>query len=182
MGTNRMTPVPDNPAGPNIPYRGVVDHGVPYAEVESTDEAHYHMGRPVEYTDEPAEDVVPIPVRVVTAGAREKRYISHAVYSLDAGAGSLRIQIAQRDENRTNLLIRNVGGSGSNQIADMIFIGNENVSEFSGYALLVFGEVQLKTTEAVYAYKAAAAFPNFPADSGFPVIVTVLSEITERIG
>lgn len=94
----RMEPVPDNPAGENVPYRGAVDHGVPFTEPEHIDEAHYHTGRPVEYLPEQeADKQEPVPVIIVREGVREIRTVHTVAIPLMAGQPS---QILARDDKR----------------------------------------------------------------------------------
>jgi hypothetical protein len=141
MTQDRFEPVPDTPAGENIPYRGVVDHGVAYDQPELTDEAHYHMGREVEYEPE-MQEPTPIPVRIVREGEREIRTIQTSHVTLAAGEGSR--QILGRDDRRTSVRIKNLG-------VDNAFIGNMNVSQYSGWRLDADAlEITLSTTEPVY--------------------------------
>jgi hypothetical protein len=152
MSDDRVTPVPDNPAGANLPYRGAVDHGVPYAEVEPTDEAHYHSGRPVEFLPEDTtDDVAPIAVRVVGSGTREIKQFR--VFRSNVAPGNF-TGLVGRDSTRSSIKIRNIG-------AETVYIGDSmGVTNLSGYPLATDAELSLNTTDAVYAAVASAAAVN----------------------
>lgn len=157
-----LTPVIDEIAGVNLPYRGNVDHGVKSDEVENTDESHYWTGRPVEYAEEPKEDAEPIPVRIVNLGSREVKHFHVARYSIDNKAAQM---VAGRSEQRTSLKITNLSTT------ETIFVGpNPNVSTYAdGYPLGPGKDFSLVTTEPVYAIGTVT-----PSD------IAVLSERTDE--
>lgn len=174
------TPVPDNPAGANIPYRGVVDHGVPVQQEELPDEAHYWTGRPVEYLPEETEPD-PIPVRVVNQGARELRRFSatQPVLSFSNGNAVQQVRIAGRDENRTKLLIRVIGRTDFLQSV-FVYIGGPGVTPYDGYLMTNNQELPLNTTEEVWAYADTTRQPNaIPA--GIDVLLSVVQEFSEAV-
>jgi hypothetical protein len=156
-------PVEERVAGHNYPYRGMVDHGVPDNNGEPTDEAHYWTGRPVEYVENPDEEPVPIPVRVVRGETgREIKAFSTMQLPLNVGAPQ---QVAGRNERRSLLKIRNIVGS-----AGAVFIGNDpSLNAGMGYPLAAGEELTLTTTEPVYAFTNTAA-----------VVVSVLWEFTKE--
>lgn len=177
---DRLTPEPDRIAGNNIPYRGDVDHGVPSGRVESTDEAHYHLGRPVEFLDDPTEDIVPIPVRIVGQGARETKRVNTNIYRLDPTLNQ-RMPIAGRDEKRDKITVSNIGNGVG---ASPVFVGGENVSQVSGFMLAAGASIALITNEPLYVYATQTPFPAppFAAQTADPVYVSVIIETSEREG
>ena len=173
-----LAPVPDNPAGANIPYRGVVDHGVPYENQEMFDEAHYYTGRPVEYAPE-EHDPDPIPVRVVNDGMRELRRFSatQPVLSFSNGNAVQKVRLLGKNEHRTKALIRCVGRTDFLQTV-FVFVGGPEVTPFDGYLMTNNQELTLNTTEEVWAYADTTRQPAaIPA--GIDVILSVIAEFTE---
>lgn len=139
-----MTPIPDSVAGANLPYRGQVNHGVPYDGVNPIDESQYWSEEETDYEDE-AQAVDPIPVRVVNRGAREINRFSTRQFTTAIGVP---IQVADRNESRTSITIK----CGVN---DPLFIGDANISLFSGFRLDPSVSHVLKTTEPVYVISSA---------------------------
>lgn len=152
MSTTPMTPIPDDPAGTNLPYRGAVDHGVPFQETELADEAHYHTGRPVEYMPEEA-DAVAIPVRIVQESARELRQFSTDIVELNVtGQVNPITRLAPRDERRSKITIRNnTAGDAFIGTSDLRWNGTESSN---GFVLGQDESISLETTEPVYAVAA----------------------------
>jgi hypothetical protein len=144
--TGATPPVPEQVRGANIPYRGIVDHGVDGSDVKPEDEAHYYdNARPVEYVESEA-DKAPEPVPVVVVRGRERREVRAF------GVGNIPLtqfqpyMIVGRDIRRTNVIIRNPVGS-----AGVVFIGPDNgVSAISGYPLAAGEERNIGTTEPVW--------------------------------
>ena len=155
-----LTPVPDTIAGNNLPYRGNVDHGVPGPDVESTDEAHYHMGRPVEYEDEP-KPIDAVPVRIVGQSSREIRRFHVGNHIID---NTQVRQIAPRGESRLSVKIANLSAD------QTIFIGPDaTISAYAGgYPIGPGKDISLVSTEPIYAVGTAT-----------PANVAVLIERTD---
>jgi hypothetical protein len=181
----RLTPEPDRIAGHNIPYRGDVDHGVPSGQIESTDEAHYHLGRPVEWQDNPKEDVEPIPVRIVRQGAREIKRVVTQIIRLPFGNPPAPVQLCGRDEKRVSITIHNAGSS-SNSANDRVIVGNADVSAFTGHIIPWGGSLTLNTTEPLWILNPSGNPPGgtggLGSSAGNDIIVSTIIEVAEREG
>lgn len=140
-----IAPVPETYAGRNLPYRGVVDHGVD-VNTEPVEPQDWTDGRPVEY-DAPPDDVTVVPVRIVEEGARElRRFRTSVAYAGGTDHGRAR-QIINQDENRTSVTIRN------RTIDKTIWYSDkpETANELGGYPLDAGAEKTLTAHTAVYA-------------------------------
>lgn len=141
------TPRTETVHGQNLPYRGIVDHGVPGSEPDPDDEAHhFDNARPVVY-DESLAEKAPDPIPVVVVRGKQKREVrAFGVAQIPLAQGGAPYQLVGRDIRRTNVIIRNPTGS-----PGPIWIGPDNgVSAVSGYPLAAGEERNLGTTEPVY--------------------------------
>lgn len=147
-----LTPVEDNPAGDNVPYRGVVDHGVPWDESDARDVPGYGERDAVVYEQAPVEQN-PIPVYIVNEGGREVRRM-RTVRGVAGGSTNGRVRdILGFDEDRVSARIRNPG-------ADIVYI-TENLSDWNGavlngYPLIQNESYETRSQEPVYAAVANA--------------------------
>lgn len=140
--------------GTNLPYRGIVDHGVPGSEPAPDDEsAYWANARAVEYHDS-AEEKEPDPIPVVIRRGNQKREVrAFGVAQIPLQNAGAPYQIVGRDIRRTNVIIRNPTGS-----PGPIWIGPDNgVSQISGYPIAAGEEKTLTTTEPVFVITANAA-------------------------
>lgn len=100
----KVTPVPDNIAGPVFPYRGQETHGVlpgdPFHGVPDHD-----AEEPVTYDDLDKDIPVVVPVRIVTDGKRE-RVITRLTKSV---VGTDRTTIIGANPNRRKLELWSLG-------------------------------------------------------------------------
>lgn len=176
-----MTPVEEVPPAGNIPYRGIVDHGIAPGKVESEDEAHYWTGRPVEYMPEEHEPD-PIPVRVVhDEGGHELRQFSatQPLLSFSNGNSQQRVRLAGKDSRRTQVKIRCIGRTDFLQ-SIFCYIGGPNVGPFDGYLMVNSQEVTIVTTEEIWAYADTAHQPSvIPA--GIDIMFGVVQEFSEGV-
>lgn len=140
----RTEPIPpqmEAAEGDNIPYRGIVDHGVPvahtfhdFAGYEDTEE-----GSDKEYEKEPD----PIPVRIVTAGGRELRR-ARTWQDIVPDTTTVR-KIAGRNEARTSIVIYN-------NSAALVWVGfTESVTAYTGFPVNNAGTLSLKCENEIFA-------------------------------
>lgn len=148
-----MQPIGETVAGENLPYRGTVDHGVPYTGVDPIDESR--MWADSDKTDYETEEKVadPIPVRVVNQGSREIKTFSSALYEIPAGPTSLDpVQICGRDEKRTQITIYH-RGSETLWVAssrDDFATNSQGGPAYRAFPLAAEGKLTLSTTEPVW--------------------------------
>ena len=101
-----IAPVPENYVGDNIPYRGVVNHGVPVDEpFIETDELEEEENPPTEYVP-PVDEQDPVPVKIVQETSRERVYWRANGYTI----GTIPICVLSRNDRRKRAEIRNVIG------------------------------------------------------------------------
>lgn len=112
-----LKPEPEVYEGFNLPYLGVVDHGVEYTNevvdphvVDRTEEA-------IQY-GKPAPDPNPVAVRIVNEGAQEIRAWRVHRYTVSTTP----VQILNRNESRTRVFIKNNTASRTLYIAPDSFI------------------------------------------------------------
>jgi hypothetical protein len=108
------TPVPEDYAGENNPYRGTETHGVA-PSVPPYDVPDYDDARPVVFEiAEPEPE--PIPVRVVGEHSREMHDWALTKLPLNEARA---YQLAGRDLRRTSLMVRNEG-------PDSVYVSPDN--------------------------------------------------------
>lgn len=143
-----VTPVVENYAGNNIPYRGVVDHGVDAGEVDPHRPVLWDDGRAVEQELVEDDDTPVVPVRIVNQqSAREFRtFRTSPSYAGGATYGRAR-QILGQDENRNSARIRNTSET------ETVWIGEspETANSLAGYPILPGESETLAAHSAVYA-------------------------------
>lgn len=137
-----VQPVPEVYAGENLPYRGVMYHGVePTTKPAPPDE--YNTGAVIEY-EEPSPEQEPVPVRVVNESARFQLVARANIQTITAT--NTPIEVAGRDQTRVSFKLVNTDD------ADSVYVGfGPNMSNWNGVFLLTAGkDVSLKTKEPVW--------------------------------
>lgn len=105
-----ITPVVEEYAGDNVPYRGTVDHGAPYSDDfrETFEDMSLRPdGRLVDVYESEDTETDPIPVYIVNQSSRERRaFRSVVAYAGGTDYGRAR-QLLGQDESRTRATIYN---------------------------------------------------------------------------
>lgn len=146
---DRVTPVPDTVEGVFYPYRGNENHGVaqpPTVDPDKYYEADQWDDGDIPETLKPEPEPEPIPVKIVQETARERldwRPVRFLVTETKQ-------QVVGRHEKRRSIVIRNLA------TADTVYLGaDESVSTYTGFALEQGKELELRTTEDIWAVCAA---------------------------
>lgn len=140
---NPVRPVVEH-TGWALPYRGFQAHGVDpnSSRPESVPSDLFDQGTvQVDEQAEPTRAETPVPVRIVESGSRENKEFLTA----QEVAFSSPSMIAGRSEQRTKLMVKNVG-------TVSVYIGNDNrVNTYNGYPLAANESVTLDGWGAVWA-------------------------------
>lgn len=155
-GTEPLQPAPEKYEPINFPYRGQEQHGVPAeqrpwiphdATVDSWDGPD-----PIA---EPAPEIEPVPVVIVTDSAREIR--SWRAYQ-SAVSNHPNLLVGQ-NPNRTRARIRNLAAPNG----DEVYIGHtSNVSSLDGYPIPPGEELVIETEEEIYVTVAPGVVNQVP--------------------
>lgn len=157
-----LTPIPDNPAGDNVPYRGVVDHGVDWDESQSRDVPGYGDREVVTY-EEPPNEPEPVPVRIVEEGSRERRRVRTVrAYAGGSTVGTSRAILGE-DDMRTRARIKNLHAT------KQVFI-SDTLMDFTGVFLNGYPLAPGESYET-YSHEPLYAVVDDTADSPVAVIM-----------
>ena len=144
-----IEPMPENYVGDSIPYRGVVNHGVPVSEpFLNTDELEDAENPPVEYVP-PVEPPEPVPVRIVTEASRERRY--WRAYGFQVATTSTRI--VSRNDFRRRLVIKNQTSGSTLRVSHMeenLFPTVPGTQPTNCFILGDSAQIELYSTEALW--------------------------------
>lgn len=158
--TNVDRPVAIEPAveeyeGDNLPYRGVVDHGVSGSVDfrETSEDMPDHDGRQVAVYEVPEDGPEPVPVRVVNSSRVERRAFRVITAYATAGSGASGRMILDQDESRIQATIRNPGGGQHIHLSD---VPHGCTADF-GYSVLSGSSYVTQSQEAIYAAAPLAA-------------------------
>lgn len=145
-----IAPVPEDYAGDNVPYRGVVDHGAPVDDNfrdPETDMPVRPDGRLVDVYEHEETHHEPIPVYIVNRSSRERRtFRSVTAYAGGTNFGAR--QILGQDETRTRATIRN------NSLGVDLWISDTaaGATDYSGYLIKQDETYTTESQEPIYAW------------------------------
>lgn len=136
-----LNPVLESFRGSNHPYRGIEIHGV-----EDTEQPHDPVPERPDGTrtvlyDEPAKEIDPVPVKIVTEGRKELRRAQFSTYSV----GNTPTRIIGR-RSRESVNIKNDGPF------DVVLTAEPIVGLIAGYKLPVNDSISLDTEDDIWCY------------------------------
>lgn len=154
---DRPKPVPPTPeqyAGDNIPYRGVVEHGQPVDDNwrDPADDLPQHDGRLVDVYEHESVEPDPIPVYIVNQSSRERRAF-RTMQSYAGGTDVGVMRIVGQDDSRTRLTIKVPTGAQTVWVAD----DSANANSVVGFPIAAGESYTTETQEALYASVAQPA-------------------------
>ena len=136
-----LKPHVEGNAAQNIPYRGSVDHGVPYKTFDAVSELWVDVNDG-DVEEELDDHVIPVPVQVVNQGTHELKRLRAIRHYADGASVS---RLVGPNDARTKLTIRTPTGGG------ILYIdSSESVSTFTGYPIFPGESLSVNSTDAVY--------------------------------
>lgn len=145
----RIDPLPESYAGDNLPYRGLVNHGVKETDKPVGPVEHFDRGAatlPVyhDYVPEPE----PIPVRVVGEGGS---MIASRIAQVPIPSDGTVTQILPRMKNRKTAIVQN--GSGG----IVTLLTDRNGQTWMGYSLAANAQFTVNAQTELYASSTAGS-------------------------
>lgn len=161
-----IAPIPEEYEGDNIPYRGVVNHGVAVDESwrnTSEDMPVDPDGRLVDVYDAEETAPDPIPVYIVNRSSSERRAFRVVI----AYAGQQPATVVGQDDSRSKVTIRNTNVGATVYIAER----PESANVAFGWPLTEGQTYVSESQEAIYVY----------ADSAVPLPVLAAVEFRRSL-
>jgi hypothetical protein len=144
--------------GPFLPYRGNVDHGVPYGDMEDSGPQGYGDGSVGVVYDDPAKKDPVVNVRIVPDDTEQ--FKAFRVQTITVMPSQPAMQLLPRMRTRTRAAIQSVVGStcflsdNANMMSGPMVGGPANEFPMASWRMTVGSTFETTSTESIYVFNA----------------------------